>query len=98
MRVVWSERALCDLREIKEWIARDSACYALTVVERIVNQVESLDPMPGRGHQVPESPDETVREVHSEPYRILYKILPDSVGVLAIVHMARHIGLDEESS
>lgn len=97
MRVIWSERAFTDLREIKEWIARDSVFYALTVVERIINQVELLGQLPGRGHRVPESPDETIREVHSEPYRILYKISPDSAGILAIVHMARHISMDEVS-
>jgi plasmid stabilization system protein ParE len=96
MKVVWSERALIDLRDIKEWIARDSASYALMVVERIVNQVESLGQMPRRGHLVPELLDETIREIHSDSYRIFYKIQLGSVGILAIVHMARQIRMDEE--
>ena len=98
MTINWSEGALNDLRDIKAWIARDSECYALRVVERIIERVSGLQAMPGRGHRVPESPDENIREIHSDPYRIIYQVQSDAVGILAIAHMARQVSMDENSS
>jgi toxin ParE1/3/4 len=92
VKVVWSERALTDLREIKEWISSDSPCYALRMLERIVQQVESLETMPRRGHAVPEVQNRDILEVHLEPYRIIYKVSSEAVGILTIVHMARNLG------
>jgi len=92
MKVIWSERALADLREIKAWIAADSPCYALRMVERIVQQAELLDTLPRRGHAVPEAQNGDILEVHAVPYRIIYKVCPESVGILTIVHMARDLG------
>ncbi len=91
MRIIWSKNALNDLREIKAWISRDSVCYALRVVEGIIDLVESLSEMPARGHRVPEAGDDSIREVHSGPYWIIYKASSQSVGILTIVHMARDL-------
>lgn len=100
MKVVWSKSALGDLREIRDWLSRDSACYALRVVERIVELAASLEAMPGRGHHVPEARSDAIRKIHSEPYRIIYKVSERAVSVLTIVHMARNLGMlpdDEET-
>jgi len=93
MKIIWSERALTDLREIKAWIVADSPCYALRVMERIVQQAELLETMPRRGHAVPEAQHTDILEVHAEPYRIIYKVSAESVGILTLVHMARNLGL-----
>ena len=92
MKIVWSERALTDLREIKAWIAADSPCYALRVLERIIQQTELLETMPRRGHSVPETQSADILEIHAEPYRIIYKVSSESIGILTIVHMARNLG------
>ena len=93
MKILWSERALTDLREIRDWIASDSPTYALRMIERIVQQTEQLAMLPRRGHAVPEAQSADILEVHAEPYRIIYKVSSESVGILTIVHMARHLGL-----
>ncbi len=92
MKIIWSEHALADLREIRDWLSRDSACYALRVVERIVDLVASLEVMPERGHAAPEAHSKHIREIHMGPYRIIYKVSERSVGILTIVHMARNLG------
>ncbi len=100
MKVVWSQNALNDLREIKAWISRDSVCYALRVVEGIVDLAESLADMPRRGHSVQEAINDSIREIHSESYRIIYKVSERSVAILTIVHMARSLAVlpdDEEA-
>ena len=99
MKIVWSERALTDLREIKDWIAADSPCYTLRMVERIILQVELLETMPRRGHEVVEAQHSDILEIHMDPYRIIYRISPESVGILTIVHMARNLdSLDSDEN
>lgn len=93
MKIVWTERALKDLREIKAWIAADSPSYALRVIERILQQAKSLQTLPRRGHRTPEAQNSDILEIHVGPYRIIYKVSPDLVGILTIVHMARNLGL-----
>ena len=92
MKIVWSEHALADLREIKDWLSRDSAYYALRVIERILDVISSLEIMPDQGHAVPEATNKHIREIHMEPYRIIYKVSEYSVDILTIVHMARNLG------
>lgn len=91
MKVVWSENALNDLKEIQAYISADSVYYALCVVERILDKAASLEDMPQMGHVVPESFNGDVREIHSAPYRIIYSVSSDCVGIVTIVHMARNI-------
>jgi len=91
MKIVWTEHALNDLRETRDWLSRDSACYALRVVERIVDLAASLETMPSRGHHVPEARNDSIREIHSEPYRVIYKVSERTVSILTVVHMARNL-------
>jgi plasmid stabilization system protein ParE len=42
MKIVWTEPAVEDLRELHDYIARDSEMYASGFVERIVLAVERL--------------------------------------------------------
>jgi plasmid stabilization system protein ParE len=43
------------------------------------------------GKQVAEVNDATIREVVVPPYRVFYRIHPDAIEVLAIVHERRHL-------
>jgi plasmid stabilization system protein ParE len=40
---------------------------------------------------VPEYDAENVREVIDKPYRIIYRIKPDQVDVLAVIHGAQRL-------
>jgi len=48
------------------------------------------------GRNVPEYLAEDVRELIEKPYRIIYRIKPDQIDVLAVVHGARLLSLDIE--
>ena len=63
MRIVWTEPAVEDLRELHAYIARDSEMYASGFVERIVTAAELLVQHPEVGRFVPEVNDENVREL-----------------------------------
>ncbi len=88
-RVVWTQPARDDLREIREYIAADSQRYARLVVRKLVGAVGRLRTHPHSGRVVPELGRATLREVIEGTYRIVYRVTPDWVEVLAVVHAAR---------
>ncbi|MBU0769503.1 MAG: type II toxin-antitoxin system RelE/ParE family toxin [Proteobacteria bacterium] len=86
---MWSIPARNDLRQIYEYIAKDSRYYATNVVENIVSKAENLDEFPEIGRVVPEIGDENVRELIIYSYRLIYEVVPDNVQILAIIHGKR---------
>lgn len=88
-RVVWTPPARDDLREIRRFIAQDSERYAQLVASRLVAAVRRLAEFPLSGRVVPELARPTIREVIQGAYRIVYRITPDAVEILAVVHSSR---------
>jgi plasmid stabilization system protein ParE len=43
------------------------------------------------GRTVPEFQVGQLREVFEHPYRIIYRIRPDRIDIIAVVHMSRHL-------
>ena len=76
-RIVWTKGALADLREIHDYIARDSKFYAKIQVERIQTAVLKLARFPEIGRAVPEFPESLWREVLTGNYRLIYRVDPD---------------------
>jgi len=87
--IVWSRRALHDLRGIFGYIARDSKFYAQIQVERIQAAALKLSRFPESGRVVPEFPSEQWREVLTGNYRLIYRISEDKIKILAVVHGQR---------
>ena len=88
-RVVWTRPARDDLREIRAYIAQDSERYARVVVARLVAAVRRLREHPLSGRVVPELARPTIREVIVGTYRIVYRVTPDAIQILTVVHGAR---------
>ena len=93
MKIIWSENALHDLKEIKAYISKDSIYSALYVIESILDKTALLTDMPHAGHHVPESLNENLREIHSTPYRVIYSASVHEIHIVTIVHMARRISM-----
>jgi plasmid stabilization system protein ParE len=91
MTVHWTETAVAPLLAIRDYIARHSPPYAQALVDRITRRTETLGDTPLLGPEVPEYADESIREVLEHPYRILYRVSPDRIEVLAVVHGARRL-------
>jgi toxin ParE1/3/4 len=87
--VIWSIPARNDLKQIYEYIAKDSKYYATNVVENIVSKAENLDEFPEIGRVVPEIGDENVRELIIYSYRLIYEVVPNDAQILAIIHGKR---------
>ena len=60
MKLIWTDPSLEDLRAIRNYIARDSDCYAADLVEQLVLSVERLPRFPRMGRVVPEAQDESI--------------------------------------
>ncbi len=90
-RVIWARRARGDLREIYDYIARDSKRYAQAQVQRIQETAARPGRHPRIGRPVPEFPEEQWRELLEGSYRIIYRLSSDEteVRILAIVHGRR---------
>lgn len=88
MRVVWTDTALRHLATTHEYIAHDSPHYAARLVDRLLARSEQLEQFPQSGRRVPEYDDRHIRQLVEPPYRIIYRVRPDRIDVLAVVHGA----------
>ncbi|MBI2931665.1 MAG: type II toxin-antitoxin system RelE/ParE family toxin [Planctomycetes bacterium] len=92
-QVVWTERAHRDLKEIVEYISRDSMAYARSFALRLRMKVERLAQFPKSGRTIPEDPGKGVREIIVGDYRVLYCIAARRVVILTVIHGARRLDL-----
>ncbi len=90
-KIEWTTRARKDLRDIYEFIARDSSRYAQIQIENIQNAVSNLASFPLMGHKVPEFPHLPYREILIGNYRVLYRFDKEKsrVIVMSVVHGRR---------
>lgn len=91
MKVVWTDTAKRNLRTIHDYIAQNSPAYAKRTVDRLTSRSKQIAAFPLSGRVVPEFSLGQIREIFERPYRIIYYIRPDSVEIIAVVHMSRRI-------
>jgi len=89
MRVLWTENAIDHLTNIYEYIAINSPTYARRMIDRITRRSEQIAEHALSGRKVPEFDVEDIREVIEKPYRIIYRIKPDRIDIIAVIHGAR---------
>jgi toxin ParE1/3/4 len=87
--VKWAEHARDDLREVFDFIARDSPQAAEALVERILRATDGLQRFPESGRTVPEFLDLGYRELLVGSYRIQYRVDADTVWIATVVHGSR---------
>lgn len=88
--VKWTIPAKLDLKQIHDYIARDSKFYAQKVSLEVVEKSEKLNSFPEVGRIVPEINDPNVRELIIYSYRLIYEVFTSKVEVLAIIHCRRN--------
>lgn len=95
VKIVWTELSTEDLKEIFDYIAKDSTRYALITVNKIYNRAQDIIDNPYVGRIVPEINVNVIREVISGNYRIVYKIISEfQVDILRVYHSARLLKSD----
>ena len=91
MRVHFTNAALQHLFGIHQYIAPNSPRYAQQTIDRLTKRAEQIGTFPLSGAKAPENEDDEVREVIERPYRIIYRVKPDQVDILAVIHAAREL-------
>lgn len=90
-KIYWSITARKCLQEIADYIAIDSPFYAVTFVERILEQADKLGKFPEIGRVVPEFKNDCLRELLFQNYRIVYRIKEDQIFIVAVSHASMDI-------
>ncbi len=90
-KIEWTRSALSDARNLRNYIAKDSEAYADRFAQRIIETVERAAQFPLLGRKVPEADDDSVREILFRKYRIMYRVEPDRILVLMVIHGARDL-------
>ena len=92
MQIEWTDPALEDLENIRDYIAKDSPYYARNFIERIFDTTLRLEDFPKIGCPVPEAKGrEDIRELIFQGYRIIHLLLTDRLQVLAVMHGSQNL-------
>ncbi|HEX9828491.1 MAG TPA: type II toxin-antitoxin system RelE/ParE family toxin [Flavobacteriaceae bacterium] len=92
VRINWTLQSVSDLKDIAEYISKDSKKYAKLWVIRISNRTKILKSQIHSGKIVPEINQQSIRELIEGNYRIIYKIVNDNrIDILTIHHSARDL-------
>lgn len=82
----WTEHAVEQLAALAEYISLDSPIYAELVIDRVVRRLEQARRFPESGRAVPEFARDDLRELIEPPYRLIYRVRPDAIEVLSVLH------------
>ena len=87
--LAWSPEAVEDIESIANYIKRDYQYYARAVVSRIFSVSESILDQPSQGRIVPEIDDASIRERFVHKYRVIYRVEPGRILIVAVIHGSR---------
>ena len=94
-RLNWTDLSIEDLINIAEFISKDSIKYSVIQIRRIRERARLLKTQPFLGRIVPETKDESIRELILGNYRIIYKIISeDRIDILTVHHSAKLLRIE----
>ena len=94
-RLNWTDQSLEDMINIAEFIAKDSVKYASIQISRIRNRAKILKIQPKLGRIVPETGNESIRELILGSYRIIYRInSAERIDILTVHHSSKLLKIE----
>ncbi len=94
VQINWTLQAKNDLKDIAEFISKDSIVYAKRQVFKIRLKTNILKYQNYTWKNVLEIQDENIREILEGNYRIIYKVVTKTrIDILTIHHAARDLRL-----
>jgi addiction module RelE/StbE family toxin len=87
--ITWTALAIEDLRNIYDYILKDSKVFADRIIDNIITRVDQLSYFPKSGRVVPEFENDSIRELIQGNYRIIYKVTNQKISIIRIHHSAR---------
>jgi len=92
VRLNWTIQAVNDLKNISDYISKDSKRYASLLVRRIQNKTKFIKLQPDSGRIVVEFERPDIRELLEGNYRIIYrKVTSSQIEIITIHHSARRL-------
>ena len=91
MRIRRLPQAIRDVDEIFDWVAADNMAAAGKLAERITQATDRLTEFPHSGTPRSDLGPE-IRSIVVDHYLVLYRVGPDSVDIVRVVHGARDLG------
>ena len=92
VRINWTAQSVLDLKDISDYIARNSPYYARITILKIQQKTEILERFIEAGSVIPETNLPTIRHLVEGNYRIIYEIInPEEVNILTVHHAARDL-------
>ncbi len=89
-KINWTDRALNDLNDIGEFIAKDSLRYSKMTLEKLIETARLIEKNQMIGRVVPELNVKEIREIITGNYRIIYQISDSNiVSILTVHHCSR---------
>jgi plasmid stabilization system protein ParE len=90
-KLIWSPAARDDLHDIIVFIARNDSERAMSFGYKLISEINRLQEFPESGRIVPEYRNAVIREIIFRPYRIVYRVHPDSrvCEIARVWHSAR---------
>jgi toxin ParE1/3/4 len=96
--VEWSDDAVMDVEELATYIAASSPQNARSVVRKVREAAENLPNFPYAHRIVPEWQDPDWRETFVYRWRLIYRVLPDRIRIVGVIHGSRLLGnIDDRS-
>ncbi len=89
MKVFFTDRAEADLREIALFIARDNPARARSFAHELRSRAKAIADMPRAFPLLPHYEHLHIRRRPHRDYLIFYRIDPDSIVIIHILHAAR---------
>lgn len=86
MRVRFTRQADRQYLHALAYVRTKNPAGARTVMARAEAVISQLREQPYSGHVIPEYPDMPLRELPVPPYRFFYRVLGDTVWIVAVWH------------
>ena len=93
-KIIWTNVAGNDLKNIIEYISVDSPQNALKILKKIKQKATNLYTLPERGRIVPELQDQGVlqyRELVIPPWRLIYRTSERKIFVLSVIDSRQNV-------
>lgn len=90
VQINWTIQAKKDLKQIRDYISKDSISYAENQIKKIYHSVQLLQILPLLGSVLKEKNEKTIRELIEGNYKIIYQITATTkIDILTIHHCSR---------
>ena len=75
------------LKDIQDYLINQHVPKAeKKVIVTLLSRTRQLEEVPLSGHKMSDYPDDEIRELFEEPYRIIYRVTEQQIEILTVMH------------